>query len=61
MKPRKRFCEKDKLKSMENIDKILEKIIRIKSMLDKINSELMKEIDEQFEEIKVIKEERERK
>lgn len=61
MKPRKRFCKKDKLKSMENIDKILEKMIVIKSMLDEINSEVMKEINKQFEEIEVIKEEGERK
>lgn len=60
MKPRKRFCEKDKLKSIENIDKILEKIIRIKAMLDEINSEVMKEINKQFEEIEEIKEEGER-
>lgn len=31
---------------MENIDKILEKMIVIKQMLDEINIEVMKEIDE---------------
>lgn len=48
---------------MENIDKVLEKMIVIKSMLDEINIEVMKEINKQFEEIeeiKVIKEEGER-
>lgn len=40
---------------MENIDKILEKMIVIKSMLDEINSEVMKEINKQFEEIEEVK------
>lgn len=39
---------------MENINKILKKMIGIKAMLDEINSEVI-------EEIKVIKEEGERK
>lgn len=36
---------------MENIDKVLEKMIVIKQMLDEINSEVMKEINKQFKEI----------
>lgn len=46
---------------MENIDKVLEKMIVIKQMLDEINSEVMKEINKQFEEIEEIKEEGEKK
>lgn len=40
---------------MENIDKILEKMIVIKSILDEINSEVMKEINKHFEEIEEVK------